>query len=181
MRQHNETRELMPSRRTFGGPVHALSARLDELSSDRLRVLHDCRIAGARADIDHLAVTPNGVYVIDTEEYDGRRPRLSVDGGLLRPRVEKLMVGKRDCTPLVDGVLEQVKVVRGVVGENVPVHGVLCFVGGDWPMVGGAFSTRTVSVLWATKLYPQLRAAGPIDHETIARLHRALAATRPLA
>jgi hypothetical protein len=156
------------------GDPGTLGARLNQLASQSLRILHDRRIDGARADIDHLAITPNGVYVIDATTYAGR-PRLAVQGGLFRPRVEKLMVGTRNSTELVDGVLEQVKVVRGVVGETVPVHGVLCFVGGDWPMFGGAFTTRTVSVLWAAKLYPQLRATGPIDLDTIDRLHRSLA------
>jgi hypothetical protein len=35
-----------------------LGRRLNELSSDTLRVLHDRRIPGSRANIDHLAVTP---------------------------------------------------------------------------------------------------------------------------
>lgn len=154
--------------------------RLDELPSAPSRILHDRSFVGARGNIDHLAVTPNGVYVIDAEKYAGR-PRLAVEGGLLRPRVEKLMVGSRNCTELVDGVLEQVKVVRGVVGESVPVHGVLCFVGGDWAMFGGAFTTRTVSVLWPTKLYPQLRAPGPVDLAAIEELHRTLAVELPAA
>jgi nuclease-like protein len=151
-----------------------VGVRLEELSSERLRVRHDVRIPGFAATIDHLVVTPNGAYVIDAERYAGR-PRLAVQGGLLRARVERLMVGKGDCTDLVDSVLEQVKVVRGILGETVPVHGVLCFVGGDWPVLGGALTTRTVSVLWPSKLYPQLRATGPIEIATIDRLHRTLA------
>lgn len=55
-------------------------------------------------------------------------------GGLLRPRVERLIVGRRDCTNLVDGVLKQVQIVRAVVGDQIPVHGVLCFVDADWPV-----------------------------------------------
>ena len=44
---------------------------------------------GTRANIDHIAVTPTGVYVIDAKKYRGR-PHLKIEGGLLRPRVEKL-------------------------------------------------------------------------------------------
>lgn len=101
---------------------------LNELASDRLRVLHDRRIPGSRANIDHLAVTPTGVYVIDPRRYAGR-PRLKVEGGLLRPRTEKLLVGTRNCTKLVDGVLKQMEVVTDVIGDAMPVHGVLCFCG----------------------------------------------------
>jgi len=44
-------------------------------------VLHDRRIPGTRANIDHIAVAPSGVWVIDAERYKGKlavtRPRLA--------------------------------------------------------------------------------------------------------
>ena len=88
-----------------------VGARLDGIASDDIRVLHDRRIRGSRANIDHLVVTPSGVWVIDTKKYSGS-PSLRVEGGILRPRVEKLMVGGRDKSRLVDGVLWQVECVR---------------------------------------------------------------------
>jgi hypothetical protein len=105
-----------------------LGNRLNELASDRLRVLHDRRIPGSRANIDHLAVTPTGVYAIDAKKYAGR-PRLKFEGGVLRPRTEKLLVGTRNCTKVVDGVLKQMDVVRDAIENAMRVHGVLCFVG----------------------------------------------------
>lgn len=152
-----------------------LGNRLSELSSELLRVLHDRRIPGSRANIDHLAVTPTGVYVIDAKKYKGR-PHLRVEGGLLRPRVEKLIVGTRDCTKVVDGVLKQVDIVRGVTGDDVPVHGMLCFVEADWPPIGGSFTTRGVESLWPKKLYPKLRAEGTLPIEALEQIHRKLAA-----
>lgn len=107
-----------------------VGTRLNDLASQSLRVLHDRRIPGSKTNIDHIVVASTGVYVIDPKRYKGR-PSLKVEGGLLRPRVEKLLVGSRDCTKLVDGVLKQVDVVRGIVGDGVPVHGVLCFVDAD--------------------------------------------------
>lgn len=147
--------------------------RLNELATDSLRVLHDRRIPGSRANVDHIVVTPNGVFVVDPKQYAGR-PHLRVEGGLFRPRVEKLMVGSRNCTKLVDGALKQVDLVQGLVGDEVPVRGVLCFVGSDWPLFGGAFTTRGVDVLWPRKLYPQLQAEGALDIDTIAQLHATL-------
>jgi hypothetical protein len=156
-----------------------LGEKLNELASDTLRVLHDRRIPGTRANIDHIAVTPTGVYVIDPKRYSGR-PTLKVEGGLLRPRTEKLLVGGRDRTKLVDGVLKQVGLVHSIVGEDVPVTGVLCFMDADWPLIGGSFTTRGVGVLWPKKLYPALSAPTPpqVDLDT---LHRALAAAFPPA
>ncbi len=136
-----------------------LGHRLNELASATLRVLHDRRIPGSRANIDHIAVTQTGVYVIDAKKYRGR-PRLKVEGGPLRPRKERLLVGSRDCTRLVDGVLRQSEVVTGLLGAEIPVRAHLCFVEADWPLIGGAFSTRKVAVLWPKKLYPLLMADG---------------------
>ena len=81
-----------------------LGTRLDELDSDDIAVLHDRRIPRSRANIDHVVITRGGVWVIDAKRYKGR-PALKVEGGILRPRQEKLLVGRRDCTKLVDGVL----------------------------------------------------------------------------
>ena len=156
-----------------------LGQRLTELSSDSLRVLHDRGIPGTRANIDHIAVTSTGIYVIDAKKYKGR-PSLKVEGGILRPRVERLLVGTRDQTKLVDGVLKQVDVVRVIVGDHIPVTGVLCFVEADWPLIGGAFTTRGVEVLWPKKLYPRLAAEGTIT-SGIDDIHHALASALPPA
>jgi len=156
-----------------------LGQRLNELSSDTMRVLHDRRIPDTRANIDHIAVTPTGIYVIDAKKYKGR-PSLKVEGGILRPRVEKLLVGARDQTKLVDGVLKQIDVVRAIVGDAIPVTGVLCFIEADWPLIGGAFTTRGIEVLWPKKLYPRLAVEGPISCG-VDGLHRTLASALPPA
>ena len=169
-----------------------LGARLNELSTDSILVLHDRRIPRTRANIDHIAVAPTGIWVIDAKKYRGR-PALKIEGGILRQRTEKLLVGTRDCSRLVDGMLKQVGVVEDVllVGGRpegsgrpwgrVPVHGVLCFVEADWPLVGGAFATRGVDVLWPKKLYPRLQADGPLTPAAIAEIHRHLASALPTA
>jgi hypothetical protein len=157
-----------------------LGNRLNELASDATRVLHDRRIPGSRSNIDHIAVAPTGVYVIDAKKYKGR-PQLKIEGELLRPRGEKLLVGTRDCTKLVDGVLKQVDIVRGIVGDDLPIHGVLCFVEADWPLIGGSFTTRGVEAMWPKRLYPKLKADGPFLTETVAEIHRHLASSLPPA
>lgn len=140
-----------------------LGARINALASEDLAVLHDRRIPGSKANIDHIVITPGGIWVIDAKRYKGR-PELKVAGGMLRSRVEKLLVGGRDSTKLVDGVLKQVDVVQDLVG-SVPVNGVLCFIEADWPLIGGAFMTRGVHVLWPKRLAKVLEAqrAGDVD------------------
>ncbi len=157
-----------------------LGQGLDARASDTIRFLHDRRIPGTRANIDHLAVTPSGVLVIDAKRYVGKRPALEVEGGLLRPRVEKLTVGSRDQTKLVDGVIRQVELVSGIVGDATPARGYLCFLDADWPLIGGTFTVRGVDVLWPRKLYAQLAAEGPFS-ATVAETHALLAAALPPA
>ncbi len=52
--------------RGAGGEV-ATAAVLDTLTSRRWHVFHDLAIPGSNANIDHLAVGPTGVWVIDTK------------------------------------------------------------------------------------------------------------------
>lgn len=113
----------------------------------------------------------------------GRRQNadVKIEGDLSRPRVERLLVGSRDCTKRVDGVLKQVSVVRGLLGDDIPVHGVLCLVKEDWPQIGGSFTTRGAQALRPKKLYPALRAVGPMSADTVAEVHRNLAAVLRVA
>lgn len=199
-REQNRERRIREKHPRLGGLIHALTdkpqttkawdtgalgeerlgRRLNELASDTLRVLHDRRIPGSRANIDHLAVTPTGVFVIDAKKYAGR-PHLKVEGGLLRPRVEKLMVGTRDCTKLADGMLKQIDIVRAAVGDQVAVQGVLCFVEADWPLFGESFATRGVEVMRPKKLYPLLQAGDRADLDAIEDVYCRLAAALPPA
>lgn len=143
----------------------ALGARLDLQTSESLAVLHDRRIPGTKANIDHIVVTTGGVFVVDAKRYVDKRPELRVKGGILRPRVEQLMVGGRDRTALVDGVLGQVERVRAVLGDaTISVSGVLCFIEADWPLIGPFFSTRGVRVVSPRKLSKTLaEASGQMD------------------
>jgi hypothetical protein len=147
-----------------------LGARLDALVSEDIAALHDRRVPGTNANIDHLVVTRSAIWVVDAKRYEGR-PTLRIEGGFLRPRIEKLLVGRRDRTELVDSVLRQVSMVQHVAGD-VPVIGALCFVEGDWPLIGGAFTSRGIHVLWPKRLAGILTDAqtGTVDVPAIREL-----------
>lgn len=139
-----------------------LGRRLDGLRGEGVAILHDRRIPKTTANIDHIAVSYNGVWVIDAKHYKGR-PTLRVEGGILRPRVERLLVGTRDCTKLVDGVAKQVALVTDALaaeGLSAPVKGALAFVDADWPIVGGSFTIRGLHVLWPKRLSKMLAEPG---------------------
>jgi hypothetical protein len=161
-----------------------LGRRLDGLAGTDVSVLHDRRIPPTRANIDHIVVSPSGVFVIDAKKYRGC-PTLKVEGGIIRPRVETLMVGSRNCTKLVAGVQKQVAVVESAleaVGLRlVPVRGMMCFVEADWPLIGGDFAIDGVSVLWPRKAASVVTMPGGIDAATRERAARALALAFPPA
>ena len=105
-----------------------------------------CTIAGcaaphwtlSRANIDHLAVTGTGVWVIDAKTHRGAL-EVRRTGGLFTPRTESLYINGRDRTSLVHGLLKQVDSVRrelDSVHVAVPVQGALCFVGTELPWFG---------------------------------------------
>ncbi len=158
----------------------ALGARLDKQASETIAVLHDRRIPGTKANIDHMVVTAGGVFVVDAKRYVEKRPELRVEGGILRRRVEKLMVGGRDQTKLVDGVLGQVEHVRAALADvSIDVSGVLCFVDADWPLIGSFFSTRGVRVVSPRRLSKILAEARGI--EDVQLLRDRIAAVFPVA
>lgn len=158
-----------------------VAARLDALERVGVQALHDRRIPGTRANIDHLAITPWGVWVIDAKRYLRQKPAFYTEGGFFGfGGTNRLTVGGRKQDKLVDGVLRQVERVQAALGGAATVGGILCFVEADWPLVGGDFSVRGVRVVWPGRLAKELLRTTPpiIDPESISR---ALAAKFPAA
>ena len=86
----------------------------------RAIVMHDRRMPHGRGNIDHLAVAPTGVYVIDAKSIGGKvRVTKPVFGDA------KLMINGRNRSRLVDGLDRQVAAVRGALADlgrtDVPV------------------------------------------------------------
>ena len=145
-------------------------------------LLHDRRMPQGRGNIDHIAVGPSGVTVIDAKRYRGR---IAVErrGGLLRTRTEHLRVGGRERTKLVDGVLAQVEAVRQVLSGSghatAPVRAALSFVDGDWPL--GRLEVRGVPILPPRHAAKLCRADGPLEPSEVERLAGELARRLPPA
>jgi hypothetical protein len=127
-----------------------------------IEVLHDRRVPGSRANIDHIVVGPTGVYVVDAKKYTGEITTRD-KGGLLKSDL-RLYVGTRDQTKLVEAMLWQVDVVRRALGDqyaDVPVRGVLCFIGCEWGWIKRAKHVKQVVALWPTALPGHVSADGP--------------------
>ncbi len=50
-----------------------------------------------------------------------------------------------------------------LVDELVEVHGHLCFVGADWPLLQPPFVVQGVAVAWPRKLYKVVTSDGPLE------------------
>jgi hypothetical protein len=122
-----------------------VAAKIDELAGEHLVALHDRRMLRpdgrpSRANIDHLVVTADGVWIVDAKTHQGTL-EVRRSGGLFSPRVERLFIGGRDKSSLLDGLSGQIDAVRTVlaaVSADVPVRGALCFVGTELPWFGSS-------------------------------------------
>lgn len=159
----------------------ALGKLLDPLRDEGLAVLHDRRIPGSKANVDHLVVAPRGVFVVDAKNYKGRVEKRDRGGFSTDYR---LYVGGRDKTALVAGMTKQAQAVRAALGDedaSVKVCKTICFVDADWSMFARPIEMDGVRVLWPRALGKLLRTEGPLSHEEIARIERKLAVALPAA
>ncbi len=142
-------------------------------------VLHD-RGLDSRANIDHVAIAPSGVYVIDAKCCKGRiEVRKPFFGEA------KLMICGRDQTKLIHGLGRQRDAVRAAVATVAPaiqVHACLCFVGGnaDMPLLR-KLSIDGYPLLYPRKLAKWLNRPGELGGEEMRAIAEALARALPPA
>jgi hypothetical protein len=163
-----------------------MGGSLDKLREQGIAVLHDRRIPGSRANIDHLVISRAGVFVVDTKHYKGRVEQRDVGGWFTTDL--RLYVGGRDRSKLVAGMKPQVDAVRRAlagddVWREVPVTAALLFMSDDnWSLLDfKPLRFGEVYALWVKALRKLIRAdrAGqPID---VPELERALAVALPAA
>ena len=148
----------------------AVAQTIGVLPPESVLTLHDRRMRHedgrlAQANIDHIAVTAAGVWVIDTKTHHGRLV-VRRSGGLLRARQERLYIRGRDQTDLVLGLAKQVTAVRRELeklGDDVPVRGALCFVGTGLPWLGERIGD--VPLVGPRRLAKLLKRDGPLSAE----------------
>jgi hypothetical protein len=162
----------------------AVADRLDTI--DAGLVLHDRRLRRpdgrlSQANIDHIAIVPGGVWVIDAKTHKGKL-EIRRTGGIFTPRVEQLRINRRDQTKLVGGVHRQVDAVRAALSTFDPemrVRGAMCFVGTDLPWLDEDIDG--IALRGRRGLVKLLGRPGELDPEAITETHRHLAGTFPPA
>jgi hypothetical protein len=149
-------------------------------------VLHDRRIPGSRANVDHIAVTRGGgVWAIDAKNYTGKVQRIDKGGWFSTD--ERLCVGGRDCSKLVAGMAKQVEAIKMAIGEpvmqefDVTVRAALCFVDAEWSLFAKPFALNGVWIGWAKALGTRLQAEGMLAPEHVRLLARRVAEALPPA
>lgn len=154
----------------------SLAMRTD---SDRVIALHNRRMPSGRGDIDHLAIAPSGVWVIDTKDWNGKVEISSPWLG--QPR---LLIRGRDCTNLIDGLERQIAAVRATLDlagyEKITVRGAFCFTKADLPLLRTQ-TFRGHLLLYRRALAKRLNADGPVSSVSIEQLARHLATLLPPA
>jgi hypothetical protein len=125
------------------------------LAGSGVRLLNDRRVPGARASVDHIAIGPRGVTVIDAVREAGR------------PRVanRRLLVDGEDRTALVLDVLRHVEVIRlGLAATpNLPIGGAICWVEPDGLPRVRRLTVRGVPIEGPRVLADELRGPGPVS------------------
>jgi hypothetical protein len=142
-------------------------------------VLHDRRMPASQANIDHLAIAPQGVFVIDAKANKG-------NVRIARPLFgeARLMIGGRNRTKLIDGLDRQLDAVRRALArhghEDVTVLGILCFTKADLPLLGTG-KIRGHRLLYCRATARRLNRSGPLGPEAIAAIAAELEARFPPA
>ncbi len=147
----------------------ATAAWLEKSCGDQVLFLHNRRLSrtSRRGDIDHIAIAPSGVWVIDSKHYKGKKVEVRRSGWGAK-RTESLFVGGRDCTKFVAGSTKQIAAVKTALTTanlaSTEVASILCFVDAQLPLfkdlgVGGVAirSRRGTARL--------LNQAGPLDEQ----------------
>ena len=155
-----------------------------EIESDGVVVLCDRRMPASKTTIQLIAVSPAGVFVVDTRTYKGlahiRRPGPISDLG-----PDELHVGRRNCTDTVTNVCRQVDAVRAILrtapwGSEVPVHAMLCLTKAEWGFAS-AIEVGDVWVGWPRLIASRAKAPEVMDSRTVEEVSRLLADSLPIA
>ncbi len=157
-----------------------LAAFLERELAGQALLLHDRRIPGRRSNIDHVAVGPAGIWVIDAKRYEGTVRKRDV-GGWFRSDV-RVYVGGRDRTPLVRKMAAQVEAVRAALASapglaGIPVRAAVCFTASDWGFLdlGRPFQIDGVLVTFPGALRDAIRTPEIVQPDTIGRIAARLA------
>jgi hypothetical protein len=160
-----------------------VGAALTRLAEDWVYALHDRRIPGRRLNIDHIAVGPSGVFVIDTKHQPGPEVEVRPPAPGAFGLVERLLVCGRDRTDFLGAMQRQVMAVQTALEsmpEGPPVHvrPMLCFAHTGLPL-WRRLSVDNVPIVGVRAMSRMVREDGPLDVARRYRIYTHLARCLP--
>jgi hypothetical protein len=151
----------------------AVGRSLDALRDRGVVTLHDRRVPGSRANVDHIAVSSAGIWVIDTKNVVGK----------VSATRRSLRVAGRRQDKMITGVQAQVAVVQRALADQsvdpTTVRGVLCFTRADLPWLRP--SPGGVLLRYPRGLRKELRRVGGLTPDRVRSLAESLARRLPPA
>jgi len=161
----------------------AVAKRLAKLEPKGVLALHDRRVPGSRANIDHIAVSPAGVFVIDAKRWSGKVEVRDVSARF-KPADKRLYAGGRDRSKAVEGVVKQMAIVRSALDGpmSVTVRGMLAISGAEFPLLNiRGFELDGVRIGDLDNMIGALRAGGELTEPTRRAIFDQLAERLPPA
>lgn len=160
-----------------------VGAALTRLADDWVYALHDRRIPGRRLNIDHIAVGPSGVFVIDTKHQPGPEVEVRPPAPGAFGLVERLLVCGRDRTDFLGAMQRQVMAVQSALEsmpDAAPVHvrPILCFAHTRLPL-WRRLSVDNVPIVGVQAMSRMVREDGPLDVTRRYRIYSHLARCLP--
>jgi hypothetical protein len=154
------------------------------LAGQPVRLLHDRKLPGKRANFDHIAVGPAGVTVVDSKNLKGK-VRVTWQGGLFSPRTFDLRVNGRRRTSLVESVERQVATVADILADegfvHVPVCGALCLADPQGLPMIKRLQLRDVAIDGPRRIAELIGRHGDLDSVVIERIAVTLSRRLPPA
>jgi hypothetical protein len=171
--------------RTAGGEAEQSLAGYLAHRCPAVPMLHDRRAPRSRGNIDHVAIAPSGIYVIDCKRHRGK---IEITQPLFGRA--KLKINGRDQSKLIDGLDKQVARVLEAsadIAAEIPVHGCLCVLAPEGLLADSGLPLLRTLRLNGYPLYHPRRLAkrlnrpGPLGAELTRELHAGLAERLPRA
>ena len=149
-----------------------LANHLQRELSESSVLISNRKSKGTRSRLDHLVITPGGVWIIETKNYKGHVEQR--DEGRQYKSDIRLYVGGRDRSKALLGTGWQHKAVTQALlslgRPEVPVHQALCLDNADWPVIRKPFKIDGIWVLWAPELVEIVNDAPLFGEDDVANL-----------
>jgi hypothetical protein len=147
--------------------------------------LHDRKIPGSKANIDHIAVGPSGIFVIDSKVVSGKISTRAT-GPIFNRGQAKLFVGGRDKSRDIERMARQVSVVRNALDDlpwaaGISITPMMALVGAQVGFFENPRTVQGVWVGWPKAMARTVSRPGPLSQDVIRQVVKTIAVRLPEA